>query len=202
MVELAAGLAPIELLGDIVVRNGQQVTFAGNLNTLRLRDRQVRVEHGGELVLEAVIVTDSSGSSAILVEGKLVLRSSTVRNCTARMNVFSDEGLQSRGGGLHVTGGGWAEVHDCQVELNTVREGMQHSEGGAIYAANGSKVRVLGTNTLTNSALAGSTSSKGGAIAVVGGSSISLIGVALSRNIAERGRSRSEGGADSEVQRF
>jgi hypothetical protein len=198
VVELAAGLASIEPLGDIVVRGGQQVTFVGNFNTLQLGKRQIRVEHGGELVLEAIILADSSGSSAILAEGKLVLRNSTVRNCTARMNVFSYDGLQSRGGGLHATGGGVIQVHGSHLEGNSVREGMQYSEGGAIYATNGSHVHVVRSKMLENSAQAGGTSSKGGAIAAFGGCVLSVVDSTLARNIAEnRGRSRSEGGAVS-----
>jgi hypothetical protein len=152
VVDLEAGLGPIHLLCDVVVRGNNRISIIGNGNTLQLGQRQIRVMEDGELMLNSLEVTGSLDTSAILVEGKLVMTSCTVRNCSARMNVLSEAGLESRGGGVYVRKAGTVEVLQSRMEGNVAREGTEYSQGGAIYATNGSNVSVLSSQLLDNTA--------------------------------------------------
>jgi hypothetical protein len=195
VVEFAKGLGLIRSFSDIVVRSGQRVTILGNGVVLQLGDRQVRVMRGGELTLDSVFIAGSTDSSALVVEGKLVLRNSTVSNCSARLNAVSNDGLESRGGGVYVMGGGAVEVLDSRMVRNVAHEGMHSSEGGAIYATNSSSVRVTGSELVENAARDGSYRSSGGAIAAFGGSALTVEGSTLRENVAEGGASQCFGGA-------
>ncbi len=195
VVEMEVGLDPIVPLCDVVVRAGQRLTFLGNGVVLQLGDRQVRVMRGGELTLDSIVIVGSAESSALVVEGKLVLRNSTVRSCSARMNVVSTNGLESRGGGIYVSSGSALEVLYSRMVENVVREGMHYSEGGAIYVTNGSNLTVVGSELAENVARDGGDRSSGGAIAIFGGSMLTVATSTMRGNVVERGGSQCYGGA-------
>jgi hypothetical protein len=195
-VELAAGLNAVEILSDLVVHSGRSLIIIGNNNSLTLGSRQLQVMPGGSLTLEQVVIS-ASKASALVVQGWARVANSTIRNCTAMLNVLSADGMESRGGAVYVTGGGVLEVLHASLAGNTAVNGTVHSEGGAIFAARNSTVKIMNSTLIGNKAVLGGYASSGGAICLRDGSSAELAAVWLAENEATDGRSASFGGAIS-----
>jgi hypothetical protein len=176
VIELADGLGPIGLLTDLVVRAGQHVTLFGQGNLLRLGRFQLRVEQGGELRLNRIILSGAAGASALLVQGKAGVERSAVRNCTAALNFLSSSVhelhsvrgrsgrglLLSVGGGFHVMPRGFLILTDSEMAGNSAAGSKVMSLGGAIAAINAT-VRMINTTFIGNKA-DGEWSSIGGAV--------------------------------------
>jgi hypothetical protein len=134
-IELPKGLGSVRLLTDIVLPRGRSLIVKGGDNTIIVGSRQVRIEPHAVLTLESLTVANSIRSTAIAIEaGTVVLRNSTVRNCSVHMNaVNADWRLESRGGAISVNNAGRLELDSVDLDGNSAADGEAQSAGGAIY---------------------------------------------------------------------
>jgi hypothetical protein len=153
VVELPVGLGSIVLVTDLVVRHGA-LLFSGNGVTIVVGERQVRVDQGAELTVENSCVAESNGASAFVVTGSsLLVRDSTIRNCTAVLNALNVDGLmESRGGAVQVSGKGSLQLVRTTFLGNVAAEGEFASKGGAVYCTGNSSVVITESHLLCNEA--------------------------------------------------
>ena len=183
-VELPLGLAePVHLISDLIVPAGVKVTLLGHNNTLNVGKWQIRVSVGGELISELLTIEGSTHSPGIVVEGKAGLYNSTVRNCTAFLNVLTMDGLQSLGGGVYAASGSEVVLRGSFLVQNTAK-GPNWACGGGLYASGRSSVAILDSGLFGNAALAG------GGLAVVGGPVVQVDGSVFRANVALRADSQ------------
>jgi hypothetical protein len=203
VVELPVGLGSIVLVTDLVVRHGT-LLFSANGLTIVAGERQVRVDQGAELTVENLCVAASNGASAFVVTGSsLLVRNSTIRNCTAVLNALNVDGLmESRGGAVQVSGEGSLHLVRTTVFGNVAAEGESASKGGAVYCTGNSSVVITESQLLSNEAARAGLSSRelfgqaqGGAVFVTASSLLRVEQSTLTGNVARDGACWSEGGA-------
>ena len=78
----------IELVGDIVIRQGESLSLkaANNGTAIVVGKSQLRVDNGGRLSLVGLKLSDSIGSPAVHVEGELIATNCTFFSCRTRTN--------------------------------------------------------------------------------------------------------------------
>jgi hypothetical protein len=176
----------ISLLSDLVVRGGQRLSIFCNDTSIVVGPRQVRVSPNAELRLDGVTIDSSTTSSAVLVEGRFIATNSTFRNCTARLNVLGQDGLDSQGGAVYVASGGELELHTAHVIDNAVRGGKGSTSGGGIFAT-GAKCTVVDSTLQHNIAQTAEGACSGGTIALVDGTVCELNNTRLTHNSVQGG---------------
>jgi hypothetical protein len=149
-------------------------------------------------------VAESTGASAVLVEGKLVARGVLFRDCRARMNILIPARLDfwpfgwmagpaSRGGAVYALPGGEVAVLGSEFKRNVAIEGM-FSRGGAVYAL-GANISIVGSRLVGNRAVgrydgdmvgSGLAAGSGGAVFAVK-STVLVVSSSLLANSACRG---------------
>jgi hypothetical protein len=196
-------LGSVHLLTDIVLVRGRSLIVQGGNNTIILGSHQVRIEPNAVLTLEAVTVANSITSTAIAIEaGFVMLRNSTVCNCSVYMNALNADGLlESRGGAISVSAGGRLELDSVELHGNSAAEGEAQSAGGAISCTGGSSIVVVRSKLYGNVAHRAGLASRdlygeasGGAI-FLKESSLAVTDSELFRNVARDGGYQSLGGA-------
>jgi hypothetical protein len=185
-VDFADGLPTIDLVSDLVIRAGQRLALFGNGATLRIGKRQVQVHPGGALEMTRLGIAESAVSSAIVVEGVAAFANCTFVGCSARLNVVSKLGLESRGGAIAVIGGGHLLMLQCSMRRNAVRDGVECS-GGALLVSASSSAELNATELSSNIAVRGQIASYGGAVHVRDCSSLRLVRSSLAQNVADGG---------------
>ena len=185
------GQRTLGLLSDLVLWGGQ-LSIAGGGATIHVGQRQIRVSPFAELFLDRVTVASSTASSAVLVEGRMVATDSSIRNCTARLNVLGPDGSDSQGGAAYVAPGGELVLHAVAVIDNAARGGRRSTAGGGIFASQ-SKVTAVDSTLQRNSASTAEGVCTGGAIALVDGSACELNSTQLTGNSVQGGKSAAGG---------
>jgi len=185
----------VDLITDLIVCEGQTLDIGGNGVTIGVKSRQLRVDAGGTLSLSSVSIAEAAPSSAVYVEGSLVARNGSFRDCTAQLNVFSASGLQSSGGALYVTNGGDMELVATDLTANRATGGVSFSQGGAILAEAASKVALFDCRLQRNAAEYSKGSCLGGAMALLAGSKADVANTEFVQNVAISGATTARGGA-------
>ena len=88
--ELPSHVGAIELIGDIVVHNGEDVRLAGAQQgtEVHVGGRQLRIDRGGALELDHLVLTASIGSSAVSASGVLAISNCTLSDAVAGATVI------------------------------------------------------------------------------------------------------------------
>ena len=88
--ELPSHVGAIELIGDIVVHNGEDVRLTGAQQgtELHVGGRQLRIDRGGALELDHLVLTASIGSSAVFALGVLAISNCTLSDAVAGATVI------------------------------------------------------------------------------------------------------------------
>jgi hypothetical protein len=190
LVQLTDGLQVIDLVSDLVIRDGHRVLIVGNKNRIRTGNHQLRVDAGGDLTLHQLVISDSAGPSAISVHGKVVIRNCSFLDCRGSMNnvrMAPTVKLMSVGAALTVQAG-VIELIDSGFHRNVV-SGNDQAEGGALFLCRGSKASITSTDFVENLAV-GSKDVGGGAIAVWN-STVVIVRSKISQNRCQGGISAS-----------
>ena len=94
------------LITDVIVHPGQNIVIRGNGNTVVVGATQLQVLAHGELHLEQLTLAESTDSSAVIVNGRVFVRSSTVCDCAlSSTNYYGTKGAVSAGAAFFVLGG-------------------------------------------------------------------------------------------------
>ena len=200
VVEIAAGLAPIRLIGDVIVRDGARLLIKGNGNTLLVGNHQVRVRVGGELRLDNLTIAESQLSPALVVEGHVVAVHTTFRDCSSRVNGVTAYGTGAAGGAIRVAGGR-LELKSSELMRNSADASAPESGtgtvamGGAIFASMASVVTIVDSRLYLNKAVNTEDDKMrafGGCI-FASSSSLVVLGSSIHRNSAEAGDGKGGG---------
>ena len=186
LVQLTDGLQVIDLVSDLVIRDGHRVHIAGSKNRIRMGNHQLRVDAGGDLTLHQLVISDSIGPSAISVHGKVLIRNCSFLDCRGSMNnirMVPTVTLMSAGAALTVQAG-VIELIDSGFHRNVVA-GNGQVEGGALFLCRGSKASITSTDFVENLAV-GSKDVGGGAIAVWN-STVVIVQSKISQNRCQGG---------------
>jgi hypothetical protein len=145
----------IHLRADIVIGANEKVVIAGNGSTLSLGEHQMRVEAGGTLHINGMVVSNSVGSSALHISGgHVVAVGCTFRNCTASANAFDEYGVHAEGGAIRMEDHATMLVHDAFIGYNIADSdgALDRSYGGAAFVTAGSLLVLNGTHVSFNTA--------------------------------------------------
>jgi hypothetical protein len=187
VVWVPANVGAIQLVGDIVVREGSSLALRaeeGASATLVLGKSQLRVEPGASLELIRIELVDAfGGGSALHVEGTASVVNGTFARCKSEANVL-------------------ARYLEAAVPLGDgdgapVAGAALGSAGGAVIVLwSAAQLRVSSGVLRDNEASGGSVFNWGGALFAIGGY-ISLTEASLHHNVAAGGRFSVSGGAMS-----
>jgi hypothetical protein len=154
-IRLTRTIGTVQLLDDLVVREGESLRLEADddtLATIVVGARQLRVEAGGMLELVRVKLTNSTGSTAIGVRGRVVAVDSTFSDCVTEVSAvlrYLEAAVPTRAGvfptrGAHLLAAGSValvylsrgalSLRRCVLEGNVARGPATSALGGAVLS--------------------------------------------------------------------
>jgi hypothetical protein len=191
----------IQLRADIVIGASENVVIDGNGSTWSLGEHQMRVEAGGTLLMNGMVVSNSVESSALhIAGGSVVAVGCTFWNCTTRANAVDEYGVHAEGGAIRMVDHATMLVHSAFIGHN-VADGdgtADGSYGGAAFVTAGSTLVLNGTHVSLNAARQTLGRTASGAIHVSFHSTLRIIDSEFVANTVTGGQMGSGGALSAE----
>ena len=185
-VHMPHGMPSVNLLSDIVVRNGETLAIHAEPTSpsLAIGRWQIHVEAGGQLQLLGLSLVDAVGGAAMVVRGEVSATNASFSRCVAGPNLVMRyvEGLVPEGSDADSQ---WP-VHGVYIS----------SSGGVLFMlSNAAKFTARGCTFYENMALGSRLLNQGGVMYALGGHIVLSAGTVMRANVAVGGKLAARGGA-------